>query len=157
MERIRRRVSGCYVQFKPPGYWVDEGRACVYCGWPAETKDHVPPMVWVYSLGETWFLEHGFLVVWVPCCRECNSELGSRRLFCVGARTAFLRRRYQEKYVGLLTAPAWTDGQIGELRGRLQQYISDWRKVKHGILRRIEILAINEGLRPVQKVVYRAP
>lgn len=44
--------------------WVKQGRACAYCPRPADTVDHVVPLV----QGGTNY--EGNLV---PCCRPCNS------------------------------------------------------------------------------------
>lgn len=48
--------------------WIAQGRACIYCGRPGTTIDHLIPR----SRGGKNFV--GNLA---PCCRSCNSRKGS--------------------------------------------------------------------------------
>lgn len=63
--------------------WMRQGRACIYCGAPANTVDHVVPLV----RGGTNF--EGNLA---PCCKACNSSKAGRLLIgWRGRRSGVLR------------------------------------------------------------------
>lgn len=144
-----QRYAGCYFPFKPPGHWRDG--ACCYCGNPAQNRDHVPPLVWVESLGQSWFYEASIPLVWVPSCAECNILLGAERLFTIAERTAWLLRKYETRYQQLLSSPRWTQGEINELTGRTKKAIERWAQIRLNLGRRLVILSENERVRAMRE------
>lgn len=144
----QQRYNCVYFPFKPPGHWRDN--SCCYCGNQAESRDHIPPLVWIEALGLSWFEERNLATVWVPSCIECNNLLRDERLFTIGERTSWLLRQYEKRYQGILQAPKWTEVEINELRGRLRKSIREWSTAKLGIGRRLIILSENEILRAVR-------
>ena len=86
-----------------------KGYECTYCGRDAGTIDHVPSMLVSYlDKPETPHLK-------VPCCRMCNSLLGSRSLNTLDVRCRYLRERYEKKYKRDLEMPDWEDYEIAEM------------------------------------------
>lgn len=59
---------------------------CVYCGYPAHTRDHFRP--WATSRCRYW----------VPSCDTCNSLLGPSIQETFGERLGYLAWRYLRKY-----------------------------------------------------------
>ena len=137
-KRMLARYGSYYAPFKPPGYW--SVNCCCYCGNVAESKDHIPPLVWIDALGPSWFDERGLLVVWVPSCLECNNYLGSRKLFTIRERTIYLIGKYEEKYKSFRRNTAWEDDDLKGLTGRLKIEMANFKVIQDGIDRRISIL-----------------
>lgn len=66
------------------------GKKCVYCGFDAETGDHVPSLFAGYTNG----VVNGVIV---SSCYTCNKFLGSFSSTCLKERAAFLVASYEEK------------------------------------------------------------
>ena len=150
-KRRKRMVAACgssYVPFKPPGYWA--AGCCAYCGNLAQTKDHIPPITWLYALGTRYFDDRGLLVVWVPACKQCNSLIGDKKLFTIHERTVYLWRKYVELYKNIVINPAWDDYEINTLRGRLKDEIGNFANCQRAADRRLAILEENIGMRSMQ-------
>lgn len=84
-----------YVRRKASYYLRDRyrrigGKNCVYCGFKAQTGDHVPALFLGYING----LEKGVIV---SSCYDCNKYLGSFPSTCLKERASFLRTIYNEK------------------------------------------------------------
>ena len=147
--KLLARYGRLYFPFKPPGFWQDS--SCCYCGNPAQSRDHIPPLAWMYCLGPGYFERERLLVVWVPCCLECNSALGDQKLFTIKERTFYLLRYYEHKFEKLHEFPRWHDHEIGELHGRLKQFIENSETYRAGAGRRLSILAENCDVRTVRE------
>lgn len=104
----------------------------------------------MYCLGPSYFDSRRLLVVWVPCCLECNSALSDQKLFTIKERTFYLLRYYEDKFEKLREFPHWQDHEIGELRGRLKQFIEDSEEYRTAAGRRLSILAENCDVRSVR-------
>lgn len=144
----KKRIGHLYSRF---GYRRDdEGsicaeQQCTYCGLRAETQDHVPPLVWVHSLGSEFFNNAKTLLLIVPACLECNITLSNYRLFTIKERTRYLLGRYTKKYKRFLRGTAWTEEELDELGYSLKTKIEAIAICQLGIDRRIQI--IEENLR----------
>jgi len=107
---------------------------CIYCGAPADTKDHIIPLTYLYNgrpknpkgKGET-----------VDCCRECNTLLGAKALFSVAERAEYLANALERRYRKVLKAPYWSDEEIEELDGELKQTIKAKQFLREEILERV--------------------
>jgi hypothetical protein len=106
----------------------DDGR-CYYCGDPATSIDHVVPQSMLQTLrllgddeATAVLARHGRVML-VPCCRECNSILGNKYFDTLRKRKEHLKRRLRERNRKLLSMPPWTDRELGDLRGRLRDYV----------------------------------
>ena len=149
--KLFSRFGHLYLPFKPPGFW--QASACVYCGNRAQSRDHIPPLVWLYCLGPSYFERDGLLIVWVPACLQCNVALTDRRLFTIAERTAFLLQFYTDRYAAILQTPVWDDAQLGELRGQLKERIGTSEEFRKGITRRLAILAENNKVRSLPESI----
>jgi hypothetical protein len=100
--------------------------ACVYCGVPADTIDHIPPRYVRLTLIELK-LDTRYPFVEVRACRECNTLLGTRAFWTVTQRKAFIKRVLRSRYRKYLKIPAWTNEELNELGPSL------YRCTIHGI------------------------
>ena len=93
---------------------------CVYCGMPADTKEHYPPISRVSdyeSLG-------GVIFIKFPCCSHCNSIAGSYLDDTILARIERVKDRMQQKWNKRFKAEEWDDEEFEELGRNLQSYVS---------------------------------
>lgn len=92
---------------------------CVYCGVPASSKDHVPPVSirdWLYlQQGLEAEMRRRFPPVEVPACHECNTLLGARWPWTVLGRKARIKIILRIRYRKVLAIPEWSDYEIGRL------------------------------------------
>ena len=129
----RRGDDGDLLQIQP----------CIYCGTAASDRDHVPPLLWVYCLGTEYFTRKGIELLLVPSCRECNSELSSKKLFTLRERTLHLLGRYTKKYEKFLKGEKWEKEEIDEFGRGLKPKIESFAVVQLAIDRRVQILEEN--------------
>lgn len=96
---------------------------CTYCGAPADTEDHVPPvstMAVLEDLGEVLNVEQ----LIVPACRECNCViLGDRPLWTLAERQRYVAMQLPIYHKILLETPEWDADELDEMSLRMQQYI----------------------------------
>ncbi len=115
---------------------------CYYCG--NETKknsqgDHIPPISWAYALGFDYLTEKEnapFLIV--PCCEECNNALGAKKYFTLNQRKGFIASHLRNKYRKLRESPQWTEDELFELDGRLEEHVRTLQDQRLLIERRID-------------------
>lgn len=93
------------------------GDPCTYCGIPADTMDHVPPVSRAIEVKD----EETFALV--PACAECNSSLGDRLILALSERRAYIRDRLRKRYAKLLNRPRWDDDELAELSPELADEI----------------------------------
>lgn len=110
---------------------------CIYCGALAETKDHVPPLSAVSSLGADYFEE---LLV-VPACNECNSTLGDKWLCEIEDRREFLLNNYKEKYKKILKSPSWSDEELASVGESLRSAIKGQEYFRRHLAERLDRLS----------------
>ncbi len=96
---------------------VVNSRECWYCGEPADTKDHCPPLA---AIGDGVRTDARWLI---PCCSECNSLLGARSHTNPVMRRDAARNLIRTRYRRILQTPEWTDAEIKELDGRLKRTV----------------------------------
>jgi hypothetical protein len=104
--------------------WADEGAdgdtglidCCYYCGWFADTRDHIKPRTWSGDIKR-------FNVPTVPCCNECNSLLGDSGSFTPNGRRRYLIHKYKKRYQKRLAVRAWTEAEILALGPGLRRTI----------------------------------
>lgn len=68
------------------------GKNCVYCGFKAQTGDHVPALFLGFLNG----VEQGVIV---SSCYDCNKYLGKFESTCLRQRAEFLRTIYEKEDV----------------------------------------------------------
>ena len=118
---IRRKrlqhLSRCYkrrAMFAP--------HVCTYCGVPADTFDHVPPVTVAYELTREWLDKNGYGLWLVPACRQCNTRLGAKRVLTVEHRAKAIWNRLHRDLEKVRSAE-WTMEELMELGPRLGAYV----------------------------------
>ena len=104
---------------------------CFYCGDPANTLDHQPP---ISRINDYRALGLGYEeYVKVPCCAECNGLLSNTLTTNLLARCEFLKDKLRKRYRHVLNVPRWTSSEIiaSEVRGNIKKKI-----VRHSLDRR---------------------
>lgn len=135
--RPRKRFCSDRCRFKAWDTGINQ-RPCAYCGVPADTVDHVPPISIrgsLVTLGETrWpFIE-------VPACHECNNLFGDRPPWTVLGRKAEIKKLLRKRYRKYLAIPEWEDREIMEHdpRGLLGSYIREGIFIRDVIRKRLK-------------------
>lgn len=144
-QRRFQKLHWLYSQFKPPGHW-QEG-CCIYCGGISQSKDHIPPISWLDSLGVSYFKKENLLLVWVPCCFLCNNLLSDKQLFTVKERTDFLLKSYTKRYKRIISLPKWESWELNELSGRLKHNVSKSEIFKLNVINKLIVLSENCQMR----------
>lgn len=120
-------------------HYTNEGYYCFYCGDPADTLDHVPPLSVIDSMPYEQRKRFEIPAVLVPCCSECNGALGDRRLTTVQDRLNFLESYYDAFFKK--QQAMWHEEEIKQLgytlqvgvrarQERLQRYIHKIRGIQ---------------------------
>lgn len=117
-----RRCWDADAQFEYAVSALDAG-ACVYCGRPGTTLDHVTPVSFVapalaagvrFSDGSLWK---------VPACPECNSMAGSMVFRSFDTKRSWLHDAIRRKYAKELRVPDWTEEELAELGGKTRREV----------------------------------
>lgn len=135
-----KRVSAIDARYKvlEPKSWV-----CRYCGMPAETTDHCPPIPAAYAVGADVMIERGYPLLKVRACSECNTALSDRPLYSIAERVQYLIEVYAKRYKKLIRSPKWTVDELNELGdGYLGSYVIAHENAAAIACRRLEHLAI---------------
>lgn len=99
---------------------------CMYCGDPANNREHVIPYMYVGD---------NTPMVWA--CVQCNSIAGSRVFDDLYEKARYINDRLRIKYAAILDIPLWGEDKIKELEGRLKQNIKGMLEVQKWIRQRI--------------------
>lgn len=106
----------------PPG-------VCVYCGFPAGTKDHLVPRTWT---GDT----RRSAVAVVPACGECNSRIGTDGSASITERRAIAHAGIRKAKRAVLSAPEWSAEELAELGPSLRQHVEAKQATRRATLAR---------------------
>lgn len=128
---------------------------CFYCGIPADTQDHQPPISKFQEYRDLC-LEHGFFVK-VPCCRECNSLLGDTPTESLIDRDMLAKNLLMNRYRKTLEVGDWDAEEIMELGANLRstvlkgyrqaQFVEERLDWSHGINSWVEDIEFHEEKR----------
>ena len=110
-------------------------RPCWYCGVPSDTIDHVPPTRIRDFLTERKITKYPFIELWA--CRECNCLLGSRPIWDVHRRKAFVKKALAKKYRRFLEVPDWTDAELSRLGRGLLPYVLQGLALQEHVRKRL--------------------
>lgn len=124
-----------YVKFAPYG-----DNVCSYCGDPADTLDHCPPLMLAYLRGTDWFDVRGLRFYLFPACRECNSSLGQCRKLSLDDRRELLRKKYWRKYWRVVDAADWSEAEVDDLGPNLRSVLNDLPQKRAWVRRRMRFL-----------------
>lgn len=99
---------------------------CVYCGMPADTRDHVFPVCRAVTLdlrrpGVRKALGQGLNTV--PACRECNSVAGSHPFTSIRAKRDFIQEKLRKRLSADLLMPDWDEAEIAELSYSMRMHV----------------------------------
>lgn len=119
---------------REPLFW-----RCVYCGLPAETKDHVPPISRVSDY-ESFNLALEVYIK-VPCCVECNVMLGSELQESFFQRAEVIKDKLSRKYRRHINTVEWDEEELEELGPTLLSKVVEGRGKSDRALARIDYYA----------------
>ena len=103
---------------------------CVYCGFPAGTKDHLVPRPWS---GDT----RRSSVAVVPACGECNAWIGAAGSASIDDRRKIAHDRLRKARSETLAAPEWAEGDLAELGPVLRQHVEAKQRERKATLARL--------------------
>lgn len=123
--------------------WI-RGNDCVYCGEPAEVRDHALPVAYTRAVSPAE-AERAMMVT-VPACFSCNAILGARVFDSLSARAQYVGEYLARKHRRLLDGPVWSADEIANLGPTLRGGVvarQDKRKAVAARIAQIAILAEN--------------
>jgi len=123
MSRIREMNRAIYDQAykRLPLVEQQDKWKCFYCGQPAGTIDHQPPLS---VIGDFLTSSWGFECVQVPSCMSCNAILSNFASTTLSERFMELKQRLRKRYKDELDlSDKWTIEEILELGPTLQRMV----------------------------------
>jgi hypothetical protein len=108
--------------------------SCVYCGEPADQKDHVFPLSRAARLDLSdqqirKILGQGLRIV--PCCGECNRIAGDEGFFSIREKRDFIQKRLRKKYEKFLRHVIWDDDEMQELGRNMRDAVLQAMKKRY--------------------------
>jgi len=91
-------------------YWT-----CIYCGQPADTIDHVPPVSRIDDYRAMDKVRE--LFVTVHCCRQCNNILGNSLQPTIIDRCEYLKDKLARR---MTRVTLWSDDELGDIGPNLR-------------------------------------
>ena len=132
--------SSCrYVSFVQ-GKENTAAEPCVYCGFPADTIDHIPPQSMRAKLFELG-LQDRWPYFEVSACHECNSLLGAIELLTVVERREYLKDKFIKRYKHILSTANFTEEELEEMSPMFRKNIESSMLIKRLIEQRLEWLS----------------
>lgn len=107
----------------PPG-------VCVYCGYPAGTRDHLLPKQFT---GEA----RRVFVAIVPACSDCNGRINDKPEPSVAGRRKIAQDSLRKSKRLVLAGIDWTDEQLAEYGPTLRASLIRQRDLKNQVLARL--------------------
>jgi hypothetical protein len=140
---LRRNEHSAVYTTIPPLLSKDGFRRCLYCGEPANTREHYPP---VSRVADYMALGHDFYVIF-GACSDCNSiaaadldETIFDRIERVKDKIAARGRKYTK-------IPDWDQSELDELSDFLREDVEKSLRLKESVLCRVNYY---EGLEHMQ-------
>lgn len=110
---------------------------CVYCGWDADSVDHVLPRTWTGDVARPH-------VPTVPACRDCNSRIGDQHAPTLAERRHLAHESLERKHRKLLRNPSWSDDEMSEFGPRLRHELECREALRRMVKYRLDNLARDE-------------
>lgn len=107
---------------------------CVYCGWDADTVDHVLPRTWTGDAARRF-------VPTVPACLDCNVRIGDRFAPTLAERRQIVFESLERKHRKLLRVAPWSDDDLAELGPRLRHELECREALRRMVKYRLDNLA----------------
>lgn len=105
---------------------------CHYCGCPADTVDHIPP---ISRYHDASCLDPEVKPVKVPACRECNCIAADILHLSFVDRQDYVKRKLERKYAKQLAFPDWSDDELEDMSDEMV------RSIKHNMAARAFVLS----------------
>lgn len=109
---------------------------CVYCGLPADTRDHVPPISRVSDYESLGLNVE--IYIKVPACSECNTLLGDSIQNSFMERAEELKNKLSRKFSRQLANIDWEEDEINDLGPNLRSYVKSSVRNGKTIVKRID-------------------
>ncbi len=77
------------------------------------------------------------MLLLVPSCAECNGIASNELHHSMHERRMYVKNKLRKKYGKLLAMPDWTDSEIAELEGRLQESVLNTLEAKRRVALRV--------------------
>jgi len=126
-----RQLHHLYKLFIPS---TDKRFICFYCGLPAPTIDHVPPLSKVKELRMTY---DSLIYTKVPSCNECNLIAGDEPHVSIFERRIFLKEKLKLKYKKYIKLCDWEEDEISDLGYNLRVSVINSMSIKYIIAYRL--------------------
>ncbi len=107
---------------------------CVYCGWDADSVDHILPRTWTGDAARPF-------IPTVPACRDCNARINDAFAPTLGERRRIAYESLERKYRKLLRNPSWSDDEMAELGPRLRHELECREALRRMVKYRLDNLA----------------
>lgn len=107
---------------------------CLYCGLPAPTVDHVPPLSEVEDLR---LIYDNIQYTKVPACEECNRLALDEPHISLSERQQFIKSKLKEKYKKYIQFIDWESDEIQELSYNLRKSVEAHMNLKYLIAYRL--------------------
>ena len=113
-------------------YW-----RCVYCGLPADTVDHFPPLSRVHDYDA---VDESGIYVKFPCCRQCNSIAADVLDESFLDRIERVKNKLARKYAKYVrpSSDLWDEDELNELDYNLRSKVLENSKKSEIYLARID-------------------
>lgn len=100
---------------------------CIYCGFPANTADHLLPR------SHTGEARRAFVAL-VPACGPCNSAINDLPSPCIDDRRSRAHEWISKRYKTVLEMPDWSKDELAEFGPLLRSHAKQQLKTKAGVL-----------------------
>jgi hypothetical protein len=118
----RKRLYQIYNRLYEMHYSESSSKGCCfYCGEPASTIDHCPPLTWIEAMTVNEWLKAKIPLVKIHSCSDCNKVLGTKPIFTLYERAAYLEKDFLNKYEKQSTL--WSNDEIKEMSYMFQLQI----------------------------------
>lgn len=103
----------------------EDRRICVYCGEPADEREHVVPRCANFP---TWI---------VPACGECNRAAGGMIFDGIVAKKRHIQKALARRYAKVLRTPEWDASELDEMGVTMRRAIADHLAAKRIVQGRV--------------------
>jgi hypothetical protein len=111
----------------------------MYCGQPADTLDHVPPVSRISDYEALRLDRERYFLV--RSCADCNVVLGNSLQETILQRAEYLKDRLEQKHRNKLKAQEWDEEELQELGPRLRSSVRAQIRTATRIRARIDYYA----------------
>ena len=132
-EEIRSHAKFCSSKCRQEAF---RQRPCIYCGVPANSRDHFVPKSYVQKMSHILAYVKKSSVI-VPACIECNSTAGAKVFLTISEKRRYIQSKYREKYQKLLESPDWTESELAELGPTMKSHVVSSQNTKRLLRQRL--------------------